>query len=53
MHPAFNESEICHIHGDMRGSTYAFEHCLTLPLYNDLSYDDQKYIVDNLLKFIN
>lgn len=50
MHPAFAPSEFCRINGDMSGSKYAFDHCLTLPLYHELTFDEQKYIVEQLLK---
>jgi len=52
MHKAFNENPNCHINGDMKGSKYAFEHCLALPLYHDLSKDDQEYVVEQLIKAI-
>lgn len=47
-HPAFAPTNTCLVRGEMRGSTYAFEHCLTLPLYHELTFDDQSYIVDML-----
>jgi dTDP-4-amino-4,6-dideoxygalactose transaminase len=52
MHKAFNENPNCHINGDMKGSKYAFEHCLTLPLYHDLSTDDQEHVVEKLVEII-
>ena len=52
MHRAFNENPVCHINGHMKGSKYVFEHCLTLPLYHNLSTDDQEYVVDQLIKAI-
>ncbi len=52
MHKAFNENPNCHINGDMKGSKYAFEHCLTLPLYHDLSIDDQDHVVEKLVEII-
>ncbi len=50
MHKAFNEHSACCICGQMAGSRYAFEHCLTLPLYNDLREEEQEYVVAKLLK---
>jgi len=35
MHKAFSENSNCTINGEMPGSRYAFEHCLTLPLYQE------------------
>jgi len=52
MHKAFNKNSNCRIAGDMKGSKYAFEHCLTLPLYHDLSTDDQEYIIEKLTEII-
>jgi dTDP-4-amino-4,6-dideoxygalactose transaminase len=50
MHPAFKASFFCHVKNDMHGSRYAFDHCLTLPLYHDMTEDVQAYIIKNLLK---
>ena len=50
MHPAFKPSSICHIKGDLISSMYAFEHCLTLPLYHDMTEDEQEYVIETLLK---
>ncbi len=52
MHKAFNKNRNCHIAGNMKGSKYAFEHCLALPLYHDLSTDEQEYIVEKLTETI-
>jgi len=52
MHKAFKENPSCHINGDMKGSTYAFEHSLALPLYHDLSIDDQEHVVEKLVEII-
>ena len=48
MHPAFTEnSKIIH-HSPFNGSIYAYEHCLTLPLYHELSEIDQQSVVEML-----
>jgi dTDP-4-amino-4,6-dideoxygalactose transaminase len=52
MHRAFNRNSNCRIVGELPGSRYAYEHCLTLPLYHDISDDDQQYVVAELLKCI-
>ncbi len=49
MHPAFEPSSYCRIEGDMVGSRYAFDHCLTLPLYHELIQEDQEYVIQQLL----
>jgi len=50
MHKAFSENPKCRIMGDMRKSRYAFDHCLTLPLYHDMTEEEQKYVVQELLE---
>lgn len=53
MHPAFVPSQYCQISGEMVGSKYVYEHCLTLPLYHDLKIDDQHYIANKLVEIIS
>jgi len=53
MHKAYNKNTNCTITGKMEGSKYAFEHCLALPLYHDLSTDEQEYIVEKLTEIIS
>ena len=48
MHPAFASRPYCQIRGDMPGSKYAFDHCLTLPMYHDMTTDEQKHVIDRL-----
>lgn len=48
MHQAFTDNPHCRINGDMSGSIYAFEKCLTLPLYHDLTRKEQRHIVEML-----
>ena len=52
MHKAFNDNAGCRIVGDMTGSRYAFEHCLTLPLYHDMTEDQQEYVVKELTEVL-
>jgi dTDP-4-amino-4,6-dideoxygalactose transaminase len=35
----------------MASSRYAFEHCLTLPLYHDMTIEEQEYVVQELTRF--
>lgn len=46
--PAFRPSPHCRPHGDMKGSEYAREHSLVLPLYHDLRDEDQEQVVTEL-----
>ena len=50
MHKAFNDNSHCHIMGGMQGSRYAFEHCLTLPVYHDITDEEQVYVARQLLE---
>jgi dTDP-4-amino-4,6-dideoxygalactose transaminase len=49
MHNAFSSNPNCRIVGDMSDSRYAFDHCLTLPLYHDLKEEEQEFVVEQLL----
>ncbi|MCA1794665.1 MAG: DegT/DnrJ/EryC1/StrS family aminotransferase [Desulfobacteraceae bacterium] len=53
MHKAFNQNKNCDIKGAMPGSKYAFEHCLTLPMYFEMTDQEQNFVVEalkNILK---
>jgi len=50
---AFNGISNCMILGKMSGSEYAFEHCLTLPLYHELTYENQEYVIENLFEILD
>ncbi|MBW2107098.1 MAG: DegT/DnrJ/EryC1/StrS aminotransferase family protein [Deltaproteobacteria bacterium] len=47
---AFSPSSVCRIVGDMAGSLWAFDHCLTLPLFEGLAAEDQQFVVARLLE---
>ncbi len=49
MHNAYKNNPNCRICGEMKNSRYAFEHCLTLPLYHDMTEDEQKYVIVQLV----
>lgn len=51
-HPAFNNNKLVHLTGNFNNSKHVFEHCLALPLYHDLTFDNQEYIVDNLKEIL-
>lgn len=40
------------LHGDLPGSRYAFEHCLCLPLYHQMTTEEQEIVVDELGKAV-
>lgn len=51
-HNAFSKNKLVHLSEEYNNSIFAFEHCLTLPLYNELTYDSQKKIITNLMRLI-
>lgn len=48
MHKAFSDNSLCRIEGEMKGSRFAFDHCLTLPMYHDMTADEQSVVVEML-----
>lgn len=50
MHEAFAPGPNCRIEGEMKGSREAFERCLTLPLYHEMTLEDQERVVSRLLE---
>jgi dTDP-4-amino-4,6-dideoxygalactose transaminase len=52
MHEAYNGNPNCRIMGDMSGSRYAFDHCLTLPLYHDMTFNEQDYVIEHLIQML-
>jgi dTDP-4-amino-4,6-dideoxygalactose transaminase len=52
MHPAFAEgAQVIH-RGPFTGSRYAYDHCLALPLYHELTHEDQGMVIHQLLRAI-
>jgi dTDP-4-amino-4,6-dideoxygalactose transaminase len=47
-HKAFNNHQQIEVKGDMKNSNWVFKHTLTLPLYNDLTIEQQQIIVNEL-----
>jgi dTDP-4-amino-4,6-dideoxygalactose transaminase len=45
---AFQDSVSCRRAGGMDGSRHAFDNCLTLPLYHDMTSEEQTMVVDAL-----
>jgi len=52
LHKAFRTSELIKINSDLLNSKYAFYNSLTLPLYHDLSFKQQNYVVNKLFDVI-
>ncbi|MFH0919510.1 MAG: DegT/DnrJ/EryC1/StrS aminotransferase family protein [Fibrobacterota bacterium] len=53
MHAAFKANKNCRITGKMKGSRFAFDHCLALPLFHDLSANEQQRVVDGLSRILS
>jgi dTDP-4-amino-4,6-dideoxygalactose transaminase len=53
MHKAFNQNDNVYLADDMKNSRHVFNHCLVLPLFHELTYKDQVFIVNLLLKVVN
>lgn len=48
MHKAFQNPDKVRLEGNFDNSSYAFNHCLALPLFHDLTFEQQEYIVEQL-----
>jgi dTDP-4-amino-4,6-dideoxygalactose transaminase len=44
-HPAYRGGAAVEVHGTLEGSTFAFDHCLALPLYHELTFEQQDEVV--------
>jgi perosamine synthetase len=51
-HAAFQQKEHFTIIGEMKGSSQAFETCLALPLFNDLTAEEVEYVVGKVLEVL-
>jgi len=52
MHKAFNDNSLCKLSGKFEGSKFSFDHCLTLPLYHELTFEQQELVVEHLKELI-
>ena len=50
MHRAFNDNPQVCLTGAMPGSRYAYEHCLTLPMYHGMTEGEQMYVIEQLVR---
>ena len=53
LHKAYGGNPNCVISGDLSGSRYAFEHCLTLPLHHEMTATEQDFVVETLSSIIS
>ncbi len=52
-HPAYAESEFCRHAGNLENSDYAFDHCLALPLFHEMTEEQQDCVVAELKRAVN
>jgi dTDP-4-amino-4,6-dideoxygalactose transaminase len=52
MHPAFTESADIKHQGPFPGSRYSYDHCLTLPLYHEMTSTEQDLVIDHISRAI-
>lgn len=52
MHKAFNNTPFVEIKGSMKNSRWCFDHTLTLPLFYDLSKEQQELIINELKRLL-
>lgn len=52
MHLAFQNKDYFTIAGEMEGSSSAYQQCLTLPLFYDMTEEEQDYIVSRIMELI-
>lgn len=48
MHRAYNDNSNVKVIGELTNSKWCFENALALPLYNDLTFETQEYIISEL-----
>jgi len=51
-HKAFRDKKICLVQGALDNSIYAFNHCLALPLYFDITKEEQEKVVQEIRKLL-
>jgi len=52
MHPVFQDKGLFTIKGKMSGSKYTFNHCLALPLFHEMTTEQQDYIVNQICRIL-
>lgn len=48
LHPAFTPGDGCEIKGMLSGSLFGYKHCLVLPLYHEMTEEDQEAVIREL-----
>lgn len=52
MHEAYSTNDTVHIRGAVNGSRYAYDHCLALPLYHEMTEAEQNEVVNALKEVV-
>ncbi len=52
LHPAFQNAKYFTLSGEMKGSKSAYDHCLALPLFHDMTVEEQDYVVKKTVELI-
>jgi dTDP-4-amino-4,6-dideoxygalactose transaminase len=52
MHRAFQNNPLVEIKGEMNNSKWCYDHALALPLFDDLTFEQQEIIVNELKKLV-
>ncbi len=52
MHSAFQNNPMIRLSGPFENSRWVFDHCLVLPLYHDLTFNQQEMLIEKLCKLL-
>jgi dTDP-4-amino-4,6-dideoxygalactose transaminase len=52
MHKAFQNNPLIELKGDMKNSKWCYSHALALPLFDELTFEQQEIVVNELKKLI-
>lgn len=52
LHKAFQKNNYIRLQENLENSKYSYDHYLALPLYHELTFEQQDYIISNLIKII-
>lgn len=52
MHKAFHNNPLVEIKGEMNNSKWCYEHALALPLFDDLTFEQQEIVVNELKQLL-
>lgn len=53
LHSAFQNNSLIKIKGDLKNSKWVYDHCLSLPLFPQMTFEEQDKVVENLLEILD